>query len=100
MSIQTDHLEKIRDAARLAALEQTGLLYAPQSEALQRLTRLANKLLGADVSFITAVEPERQHILSSSTEGWPPHTALDRSICQYIVSSENCQRTCPRRCPP
>lgn len=55
-----------RSASRLAALQATGLLDAPTTEALDRLTRLAARMLDVPVAFLSLVDRERDFYLSHS----------------------------------
>lgn len=51
------------EAQRLCALEQTGLLAHPDP-AFDRITRLANQLLGTPISLITLLSADHQHFKS------------------------------------
>ena len=81
----------LRDPARLAALAQTGLLDAPAGEVLDRLTRLAARLLGTPIAVLSLVDDARQRFVGHS--GLPDELAgaggipVDESVCQYVVAS-------------
>ncbi len=50
----------LRDPARLAALRDLELLDTPDEVALDRLTRLAARLLGTPMAFVSLVDADRQ----------------------------------------
>lgn len=81
----------LHDAARLAALRETGLLDTPSEEAFDRLTRLAARIVGAPVSFISLVDEGRDFYKSCYGFGEP--LASEREIegvtfCHYAIASE------------
>lgn len=77
--------------ARLAALESTGLLDAPPSPALERLTRMTARLIGAPTAVVSLVDRDRQYFAAST--GLPAsfagarETPLSHSFCQHVVAS-------------
>jgi PAS domain S-box-containing protein len=81
----------LRDPARLAALARTGLLDAPAGEVLDRITRLAARLLGAPIAVLSLVDDRRQRFTSHT--GLPPalaeagETPLEASICRHVVAA-------------
>lgn len=81
----------LRDPARLAALAATGLLESPPGEALDRLTRLAARLLRTPVALLSLVDDRRQ-VFACHT-GLPDalaaarETPLDASICRMVVAA-------------
>ncbi|MBV9878893.1 MAG: PAS domain-containing protein [Gemmatirosa sp.] len=80
-----------RRAPRLAALAASGLLDAPPSAALDRLTRLAARLLGVPTAVVSLVDAERQFFASAVgvAEPWATRrgTPLSHSFCQHVVAS-------------
>jgi hypothetical protein len=56
-----DILRKIRDPARLAELQATGLLDSPAEESFDRITRLAMHFVGAPVGLINLIDADRQY---------------------------------------
>lgn len=84
-------VEALADPRRLAALERTGLLDTPSQPGLDRLTRLARRLLNVPVALVTLVDDHRQFF--SSQCGLPPRVAerretpLSHSFCQFVVAS-------------
>ena len=52
----SDPVSVVHDPERLAAVRRTGLLDTPPEELFDRLTRLATRILGVPVSFITLVD--------------------------------------------
>ena len=83
---------RVRDAARLAALRELELLDSPPDRTIERLTRLATKLLDVPVSLVSLVDADRQFFLSQQgLEGEfarARQTPLSHSFCQYAVASE------------
>ena len=77
--------------ARLQALHRSGLLDAPPDEALDRLTRLATRLLGAPVALVSLVDADRQFFASATglEEPWASarETPLEMSVCKYAVAA-------------
>lgn len=87
----TDSSAAIHDPKRLAFLRATGLLDSPAEEAFDRLTRLAAKLTGAPVTFISLVEEGRDFY--KSCFGLPEPLASEREItgttfCHYALVSQ------------
>jgi serine phosphatase RsbU (regulator of sigma subunit) len=76
--------------ARLAAVHATGLLDAAAEESFDRLTRIARRLTGAPLAFMTAVDDVRSYWLSSQglAEGSPTQNAVAESFCQYVLDGE------------
>ena len=78
------------DPARLAALRATGLLDTRADAALDRLSRLAARVLHAPVALVTLVDADRQ--LLKGCAGLPApwdstrETPLSHSVCQHAVA--------------
>jgi hypothetical protein len=81
----------VQDPARVEAVRATGLLDAPGQPALDRLARLAARILNAPVALVSLVDRDRQvfagciglkHPWASRRE-----TPLSHSICQHAVAS-------------
>ncbi|HWS33116.1 MAG TPA: PAS domain S-box protein [Actinoplanes sp.] len=92
MAAQTAQIgTAVRDPARLAQVEATGLTDGTSSAALQRLTVLASRLLGAPVSVVSLVEADRQ--LFTAETGLTGVLAatrqvpLSHSYCKHVVES-------------
>ena len=86
----SDTSTSIRDPKRLALLRETGLLDSPPEEAFDRLTRLAAKLTGAPVTFISLVDESRDYY--KSCFGFPEPLASQRELtgttfCHYALVS-------------
>lgn len=87
------HFDPVQNPARLAALHATGLLDTPPEEAFDRLTRLARRVLGVPVTFVSLVDADRQFFKSVAGEigAMPPEwaekrqTPLSHSLCQSVV---------------
>lgn len=80
----------VTDAARLEALERTGLLDSLPEEAFDRLVRLAAHLVDAPVALLSLVDRDRQFFKSSVGLGEPwasqRETPLSHSFCQYTLN--------------
>ena len=87
-----DHASKLSDPERLMALSKTGMLDPGAEEAFDRITRLATRLLGVEVSLMSMVDDQKQFF--KSHDGLPqdlacdPQTPLSHSFCQYVVASD------------
>lgn len=83
---------RIESADRLAAVSSTGLLGLPPAPGLDRLTRLASRLLGVPTSLVSLVTDERQVFASrlGLPEPWATaaQTPLSHSFCQYVVDDD------------
>jgi GAF domain-containing protein len=82
----------VEDPARLAAVRATGLLDAPASSpSLDRLARLAARVLDAPVALVSLVDRDRQVFAGciGLDEPWASRreTPLSHSLCQHAVDS-------------
>ena len=76
------------EAQRLAALQGTNLLFTPQEERFDRVTRLASTVLGTPVALVTLVANEIQWF--KSAEGLDiKETPRDVSICGHAILGED-----------
>ncbi|MGZ8377342.1 MAG: PAS domain S-box protein [Gemmatirosa sp.] len=79
------------DPDRLAAVRATGLLDARAAPTLDRLTRLAARILGAPVVLVTLLDAERQLFASQQGLDEPlatvRETPLSHSFCQHVVAT-------------
>jgi signal transduction histidine kinase len=87
MQQHPDRLTAIRNPARLEALAQTGLMESRNSEAFDRLTRLAQRVLDAELSFVSIIGADRQHVAGSSVPGLQLDGPVEKSYCQFVVGS-------------
>jgi DNA-binding NarL/FixJ family response regulator len=80
---------RLRDPARLTALQDLRLLDTPAEEPFDRLTRLAARVLRAPVALITLVDEHRQFFKSAFglPEPWASRreTLLTHSFCKHVV---------------
>ena len=81
----------VHDARRLDAVRATGLLDSLPEDAFDRLTRLAAKLTGAPVTFISLVDDGRDFY--KSCFGFPEPLASERQLtgttfCHYAIVSD------------
>lgn len=87
----TDTYSLLTDPTRLAALRATGLLDRDPEPALQRLTRLASRFVGAPVSIVSLVLDDRQVFAAEVgvAEPWKSRggTPMSYSFCQHVVTS-------------
>ena len=88
---QTRLDERVTDPNRLALLNEGGMMELEVSIALDRLTRLACKLIDAPVSLISMVGRDFQFFKSAQGMGelMPEgrQTSLSHSFCQHVVAS-------------
>jgi GAF domain-containing protein len=81
----------ILSAERLSALQRTELLDTLPELEFDRITRLACRLLGTEVSLLSLVDADRQFFKSSCglPEPWASarQTPLSHSFCQHVVAS-------------
>ena len=80
----------LSDPQRLAAVRDTGLLDTPTEESFDRLTRLAAKLTGAPVTFVSLVDAERDFYKSAYGMGEPLRSTREltgRTFCHYALAS-------------
>ncbi len=91
MDLEKDLLTSLHDPERVAAVRRTGLLDSAADPALDRLTRLAARLLRAPVALVCLVTDDRQFFASAQGLPEPLSTArqtpLTHSLCQYAVAS-------------
>lgn len=77
------------DPRRIRAVERTGLLHRPSTPGLDRLTRLAARLLEAPVVLVSLVTGDRQVFVSQLglPSPWDEagQTPLSHSFCQHVV---------------
>ncbi|HLH65378.1 MAG TPA: diguanylate cyclase [Solirubrobacteraceae bacterium] len=72
------------DPQRLEAIERAGLLETERDEALDRLARLAARLLGVPVSLVSIVDSEAQRFVGEAGLGLR-RTPLTHSFCRHVV---------------
>jgi PAS domain S-box-containing protein len=80
----------LNDPARVLAVERAGLLDAPAHDALERLSRLAVRLLDAPLAGVTLLTRDAQHFvaLAGKDESNAPRTLpLSHSFCRHVVES-------------
>ncbi|MDX1495426.1 MAG: GAF domain-containing protein [Longimicrobiales bacterium] len=81
----------LADPSRLRALRATGLLDRDPSPSLDRLVRLASRILGAPVSLVSLVEADRQFFASQvgliAPYSESRETPLSHSFCKQVVES-------------
>ncbi len=75
---------------RLAAVRATQLLDAAAEESFDRLTRIAQRLTGAPLAFMTVVDDLRSYWLSSQglPEGSATQNTVEESFCQYVLDGD------------
>jgi GAF domain-containing protein len=75
------------DPARLNSLSVLDLLSNTPSEDLDRLTRLASKLIRTPVAFVTIVDKDRNFFKSNVGAPGVTELPLTHSFCQHVVTS-------------
>lgn len=83
--------DSVADPARLAAVRRSGLLDTMSEPSFDRLTRLAAKLTGAPVTFVSLVDEHRDFY--KSCFGFPEPLATEREMtgttfCHFAIESE------------
>lgn len=85
-----DPLPPLDDADRLEALRRSGLLDGDPNPTLDRLTRLASRILDAPVSLVTLIDRDRQFFASQvgAAEPWASRreSPLSYSLCKHVVA--------------
>lgn len=87
----SDLRPELAEPGRLRSIAETGLMEGTH-ESFDRLARLAAAVLGAPVGLLSVVDHERQSFAGAT--GLTGHlaedggTALDRSVCQYVVAND------------
>ena len=86
-----DLLGIIRNVSRLSALQRLDLLDTPPEAALDRLTRIACRVLHAPVGLVSLIDRDRQFF--KSCVGLPEpiaskrQTPVSESVCQHVVAT-------------
>ena len=81
----------VRDAARLHAVEATGLLDSPREDSYDRITAMAVSALDVPSAAVSVLDKDRQFF--KSARGLSPEaaaareTAMEFSVCQYAVAT-------------
>jgi hypothetical protein len=79
----------LRDPARVAALRATGLVDTVADAAFDRLTALAQRMLGAPIALVSLLDESRHYIKSQAGLPEPYATTMEvpltQSFCQYTV---------------
>jgi signal transduction histidine kinase len=87
-----EEIERIlSDPGRMTAVLRTGLLDSEPEDAFDRLTRIAARLTGAPVSFISVLDEGRDFYKSCFGFGEPLSTEREmtgRTFCHYAVVSD------------
>ena len=89
MSVAEIH-NVLGDPERLAALDATGLMDSPPEESIDRFTRLAKRLLGADATQLSFIDDHREYHKSQALPDGlvlPVEVPLSQSICHLLVAS-------------
>ena len=78
------------EPVRLAAVHATQLLDAAAEESFDRLTRIAQRITGAPLAFMTVVDEARSFWFSSQglPEGSPRQNTVEESFCQYVLGGD------------
>ncbi|KRC17599.1 sensor domain-containing diguanylate cyclase [Acidovorax sp. Root217] len=82
-------LTALADPRRLAAVQRTGLLDSPPEENFDRLTRLASRLTGAPVVFVSLLDQGRDYhksLVSPIAEvPGSSRVRMGRTFCHYVA---------------
>jgi PAS domain-containing protein len=83
----------LREPARLAALEASGLLDRASTEALERIARVTARALGAPAAQVNVITADAQVPVACAArvgpvpESWSQPAAIDQSYCQYVAAT-------------
>jgi PAS domain-containing protein len=83
----------LREPARLAALEASGLLDRASTEALERIARVTARALGAPAAQVNVITADAQVPVACAARSgpvppsWSQPAPIDNSYCQYVVAS-------------
>ena len=75
------------EAERLNFLLSCGILDTPQDERFDRLTRIASRVYGADVAFLSFVDDRFQWMKATTGDGIGSSIERERSVCQIMIAS-------------
>jgi len=81
-------LARVGDAARLAAVDATGLVDTAPEAALDQITELVSALLGVRWSFLTIVNANRCFWKSAFGVDGVTENAVEESFCQYVIADD------------
>lgn len=63
------------------------MLDTPPDERFDRITRIAARVYGADVAFLSFMDENQQWMKSKTSDALSDHVDRDRGICSMVVSS-------------
>ncbi|MCX5479114.1 sensor domain-containing diguanylate cyclase [Kaistia geumhonensis] len=72
---------------RLDELYSYGLLDTPPEERFDRITRIASRVYGADVAFLSFVDAGQQWMKSKTSDALHDFIERDRSVCTHVIST-------------
>jgi GAF domain-containing protein len=75
------------EADRLDFLISCGILDTPQDERFDRLTRVAARVYGADVAFLSFVDDRYQWMKAITGDGIGSSIEREQSVCQIMIAS-------------
>jgi len=75
------------EAERLAELQGYGVLDTLPDERFDRITRIAARVYGADVAFLSFMDAKQQWMKSKTSSALLDHFERDRSVCTIVVAS-------------
>ena len=93
MGLEKDRSTSLREPGRVAAARRTGLLDGPPDAALDRLTRLAARLLRCPIGLLCLATEDRLFVVSASgvPDSWSAgrDLPLDQSFCQHAIATRS-----------
>jgi diguanylate cyclase (GGDEF)-like protein len=75
------------ESERLEELYSYGILDTPAEERFDRITRIASRIYGADVAFLSFVDAQQQWMKSKTSDILHGFVDRDRSVCTTVVAS-------------
>lgn len=84
--------ERLEDAARIAAVEDSVLSGDGPAPGLDRVTRVATELLGVHATSLSVLDAVKQVVKSRNEGGQqvaaPPGLYVSHTVCQWVVAGE------------
>jgi PAS domain S-box-containing protein len=87
LDLEKDISASLQDPERVAAVRRTGLLEARADPVLDRLSRLACRLIASPAALVCLVADDRQVFAGAYGLGDLRQTPLTHSFCQYVIGS-------------
>jgi sigma-B regulation protein RsbU (phosphoserine phosphatase) len=77
------------DAQRIAAVRALKVLDTPPEERFDRVTRLATRMFGVPIAYVSLVDTDRQWFKSACGLSGPKQTGRDISFCGHAIHGDD-----------